>query len=43
MGDHEKLIIRQVNKPYDTEKALRNVLNYIVRQKDCPQDVEVRY
>ena len=31
MGD--KLIIKQVNKKYDTEEELKNVLMYIVREK----------
>lgn len=43
MGEHEKLVIRQVNKPYDTEKALRNVFNYIVREKNCEEKTEVGY
>lgn len=36
-----KLIIKQVNKPYDSEQAIENVLNYIVRDKDTEQ--EIRY
>ena len=36
-----KLIIKQVNKTYDSEQAIENVLNYIVRDKDTEQ--EIRY
>ncbi|MCM1236056.1 MAG: relaxase/mobilization nuclease domain-containing protein [Ruminococcus flavefaciens] len=38
-----KLIIKQVNKSYDTEEAIRNVLHYIVRDKDSPTKQEVHY
>lgn len=43
MGNHGKLVIRQVNNPYDTEEALKNVLRYIVRQKEGREKEEVRY
>lgn len=36
-----KLIIKQVNNQYDTEKAIENVLYYIVRDKEKRK--EVRY
>lgn len=36
-----KLIIKQVNKSYDSEQAIENVLNYVVRDKDTEQ--EIRY
>lgn len=42
MEKHGKLIIKQINQKYDTEKAVRNVLLYIVRLKDS-EDEEVRY
>lgn len=40
MGD--KLIIKQINKSYDTEKAIENVLHYIVRDKNSMDGREVR-
>lgn len=40
MGD--KLIIKQINKSYDTEKAIENVLHYIVRDKNSMDAREVR-
>lgn len=43
MGNHGKLVIRQVNNPYNTEEALKNVLRYIVRQKEGREKEEVRY
>ncbi len=33
MGTHERLIIKSVNKSYNTEKAIENVIRYIVREK----------
>lgn len=36
-----KLIIKHVNKPYDSEQAIENVLNYIVRDKN--KGHEIRY
>ena len=41
MGD--KLIIKQINKSYDTEKAIENVLHYIVRDKNSMDGREVRF
>ena len=38
-----KLIIKQVNNPYETEEAIKNVLYYIVRDKDSQEKQEVRY
>lgn len=38
-----KLIIKQVNNPYESEKAIENVLYYIVRDKDSQAGQEVRY
>lgn len=38
-----KLIIKQVNKPYDSEQTIENVLNYVVRDKDKKNEQEVRY
>ena len=32
MGD--RLIIKQINRRYNSEKAIQNVLGYIVRDKD---------
>lgn len=39
MGD--KLIIKQINKKYDTERALENVLRYIIREKCSEEEGEV--
>lgn len=39
MGD--KLIIKQVNKKYDTEEELKNVLMYIVREKHSEEEGRV--
>lgn len=41
MGD--KLIIKQINKKYDTERALENVLRYIIRKKSNEEEGEVVY
>lgn len=41
MGD--RLIVKQINNLYDTEKAIENVLSYIVRDKDMQENQEVRY
>ncbi len=43
MGVHSKLIIKQVNNRYDTEAALRNLLRYIVRDKEHEDREKVRY
>ena len=41
MGD--RLIIKQINKRYNSEKAIQNVLGYIVRDKDMQGEQEIRY
>lgn len=41
MGD--RLIIKQINKQYNSEKAIQNVLEYIVRDKDMQGGQEIRY
>ena len=43
MEIHRKLIIKEINKRYSTEEALRNVLHYIVREKESEKGKEVRY
>lgn len=35
MEKYSKLIIKQVNKPYDSDGALKNVLHYISRKEEC--------
>ena len=41
MGD--RLIIKQINRRYNSEKAIQNVLGYIVRDKDMQGKQEIRY
>ena len=36
-----KLIIKQINKKYDSKKAIENVLHYIVREKDSKENQKV--
>lgn len=43
METHLKLLIKEINKPYNTEIALKNVLRYIVREKENEKGKEVRY
>lgn len=38
-----RLIIKQINEQYDSEKAIENVLYYIVRDKEGGKGKEVRY
>lgn len=43
MGKHSKLIIKQVNNTYDSEKAIVNILRYIVTDKESAEKEQVRY
>lgn len=43
METHIKLLIKEVNNSYSTEAALKNVLHYIVREKEVEKREEVRY